>query len=905
MHPLFEVVTITKVKRLTKFFILEKPVKRCTGSTDYLGRRSLVSTAVAMTLVAIAQSAAAQQTPAPATETEKALDAVVITGVRGALQSAAKAKRDADQVMDVITAEDVGKLPDANVAEALQRVTGVQVTRVWGEGQGVSIRGLPLVRVEIDGRTVLGYSTRLSPPENDQLGRNSGLDVVPSGMFGRLEVSKSPVAAQVEGGLSGTVNMVTPDPLDFKGLTVVAKVQDEYSVAARTNGPGLTFIVANQSEDKSLGGLFAMEYQKRVSLLQTFDRNDFLNRVRSATVTNIDVNNDGVTDLSGQQIRYEQVLVDRSRIGINGEIQYKVSPNLELKIEGIYAQLNTARRQNWFQWRYGTNAITNPVFEGNSIVAGTATSTLSQQGQVRSEPGTSTIFAFSSNWKASDALRVKAEVSASRGTQNQMNEHMTITSPAVSGNFDYRTGVIPSLIFNNGFDPSVNSETNAANRYVVNPTTGSNLTSNNLVSEMAEQVAKADVRYDIDWGDLRSIHLGARYRQLGAKANQYEATGRADLTPFLTTTGPDFMKDVDATFQRNTLTLNQDAEWIRSTVLSQTARSSNRQRDYDFSEKSSAAYAMADFEGEMLGMPFRANAGARVTTTRMGVDSFTKVGTSTAYTPRHDDNDYTRLLPSANLVLNVNKDFLVRMSSSKTMQQAGIAELAPTIFISGTTSYAAVGGNAQLVPTLSNNLDLSFELYGKGSSLISGAIFFKDVADVQASNTVQQNFDGFGVIPYTRPDNVGNAKVKGVELGIQRFFDFLPAPFNSFGVIANFTYTDGLLSNGFQYPGLSQHSGNLVGLYENGPFSARLAYNTRDRALYLFNEGRPNYIGARSQLDFQAGYDWTKDISLQFSAQNLRPKDSATLEYGPAGPIQLSSYGLSETRYTVGLRFKL
>jgi iron complex outermembrane receptor protein len=128
---------------------------------------------------------------------------IVVTGIRRSLQQAATIKRDAPQVLDVITAEDVGKLPDANVAEALQRVTGVQITRVFGEGQAVTVRGLQQVRVEVDGRTLLAFSARLSPPENEQLGRSSGLDSVPSSVFGRLEVRKSPLASQVEGGLSG------------------------------------------------------------------------------------------------------------------------------------------------------------------------------------------------------------------------------------------------------------------------------------------------------------------------------------------------------------------------------------------------------------------------------------------------------------------------------------------------------------------------------------------------------------------------------------------------------------------------------------------------------------------------------------------------------------------------------
>ena len=186
----------------------------------------------------MATSAAAQgpatggQPPAPdasAPATPEDSTEVIVTGIRNSLARAAEVKRDADQVIDVITAEDVGKLPDSNVAEALQRVTGVQITRVFGEGQSVSIRGLQQVRVEVDGRTLLGWSARLSPPENDQLGRSSGLDSVPSSLFGRLEVRKSPLASQAEGGLGGTVNLVTPKPLSFKETTLSVRAQGVYS----------------------------------------------------------------------------------------------------------------------------------------------------------------------------------------------------------------------------------------------------------------------------------------------------------------------------------------------------------------------------------------------------------------------------------------------------------------------------------------------------------------------------------------------------------------------------------------------------------------------------------------------------------------------------------------------------
>ena len=188
---------------------------------------------------------------------------MVVTGIRASLERAIEIKRDAPQVMDVITAEDVGKLPDENVAEALQRMTGVQVTRVFGEGQTVSVRGLPLVRVEVDGRTLLGFSARLSPPENEQLGRNSGLDTVPSGLFGRLEVRKSPIASQVEGGLSGSINLVTPNPFDFKQLTLSARAQATHSEDVGKTEPAFSALFANRFLDNKVGVLLAVDYTKR------------------------------------------------------------------------------------------------------------------------------------------------------------------------------------------------------------------------------------------------------------------------------------------------------------------------------------------------------------------------------------------------------------------------------------------------------------------------------------------------------------------------------------------------------------------------------------------------------------------------------------------------------------------
>jgi iron complex outermembrane receptor protein len=265
------------------------------------------------------------------------------------------------------------------------------------------------------------------------------------------------------------------------------------------------------------------------------------------------------------------------------------------------------------------------------------------------------------------------------------------------------------------------------------------------------------------------------------------------------------------------------------------------------------------------------------------------------------------VLPSANLIVNLTDNFLVRLSGSQTLQRAGLADLAPSTFINQTNKTSG-GGNAKLTPPISSNLDVSFEFYTGKSSLFSGALFYKDVKDFIANGTIEEIIPGFesdGPFRTSRPFNIASAKVKGFELGAQQFFDFLPSPLDGLGVIANYTYADSEDSNGFPLVATSKHSYNLIALYEKGPVSARLAYNWRDDAVFEFTQGRPEVIAARSQLDAQLGLDITKRIALSFQAQNLIPKDSATVEISNFNPVALNSYALSERRFTLGLRVKL
>jgi len=854
---------------------------------------SPLAQAATIAVLSLALPAQAQNAP------PQPAQSITVTGIRASLELANTVKRDAPQVMDVITAQDVGKLPDENVAEALQRVTGVQVTRVFGEGQSVSVRGLPLVRVEIDGRTLLGYSARLSPPENEQLGRNSGLDTVPSGLFGRIEVRKSPTASQVEGGLSGSINLVTPNPLDFRVPTASLRAQATYSEGAKKTEPAISALFARSTEDKRLGMLVAVDYTQRTTLTQAFERNNFFNRTRigagTAPGTSADLNADGVPDISGTLLQYEQFVTDRSRFGVTAEVQARPSDQFEVLLEAIYSKMKTERAQDFLNWRYSGRAITNPVFVDNFIVAGDSSGTMQQAGLYRAEPSASGLVALSTKWTPG-ALQVKTDLSASRGTLDQAIRQITIdTAAAIPGRFDYRAGVAPSLDLGS-FDVSRFSNFKPATNGV---------RSNRLVASMEEQVAKVDLQYSLPAGVLSRVSGGLRWRALDAVSEAFRSQRTmtaAETQPYTRVIDAgNFLSDINVPFPRGFLTTVADQEFIlqRSTLGGPLDR--NSARDYDLNERAVAGYVMADFDGTLAGKPYSANVGLRAINT-----DFKVITLAQGVTPVLDTNKYTNYLPSANIVFTVTRDFLVRVAAARTMQQAGIAELAPSLFVNP-SNRTATGGNASLKPTLSSNFDVSFELYGARSSLLSGAVFYKDVKDVVASTIVLEQFAGFeslGAIPYTRPANVGTAKVKGFELGIQRFFDFLPAPFDGFGVIANYTYSDAKGDGNTPLVGVSKNSYNLIALYEKGPFSARLAYNSRDKAAFSFTEGRPDYVAKRSQLDFQAGYAINKKVSVQFQVQNISPKDSATIEYSQISPVALNSYALSERRVSLGFRAK-
>jgi iron complex outermembrane recepter protein len=906
----------------------------------------------------------AQATPSVAADNE---EEIVVTGIRGSLEKAAEIKRESLQIMDVITSEDVGKLPDPNVAEALQRVTGVQITRVFGEGQSVNIRGLQQVRVEVDGRTLLGWSARVSPPENDNLGRSSGLDSVPSSLFGRLEVRKSPLSSQAEGGLGGTVNLVTPKPFSFKKPTISLRAQGTYSDRVDKFEPGFAGLATTTFADDRIGVVIAGEYQKRSSNLQLFERNNWF-----------PVGNGGVglpagatTILAPRLLQYENVDIDRTRWGINGAVQFRVTDDWIITADGMYSNQKSNRTNQFVALNLATpnpNATTaaarNPIVSNSPVVdefgyavAGQALGNIRTGNQIRLDPTTSLLAGI--NTKYDDGTwTIEADGYYSRGTLRQKIEVITLQTRAnaVVGVYDFRNSKIPSLsVFSPISATNPLASTNAfdltspANFPLPRTTTTSALDNllyraNLLPANLDEWTTRFDVGYDNNNGV--KLSAGARYVKLTADFTSFRSRsdglytagtivnsrlpgGRIDVPgiPTLATTYPDFLSQISGNFPRAFLTGVPDSDFILERVLTPgigepplpgDPLTRNRDRDFVVNESTLSGYLMFDAEGEIFGRPAKMNAGVRISHTDFEADTVQRLPrrnpvTGATITPiildasdRNDKEKYTNVLPSANVTVNATDDFLIRLSASQTLQRASIQDLAPSTFVDA-TNRTKTTGNAQLKPPISSNVDLSFEYYMGKSNQISAAMFYKSVDNFIVPVTftqIEPGFESLGTIVVRSITNIPKAKVKGFELGVTQFFDFLPGPLSGLGIIANYTYVDSKDSNGDALVATSKHSYNIVGLYEKGPVSARLAYNWRSDAVFEFTDGRPEVIAARSQLDAQLGFDLAKNIQLSLQAQNLMPKKAATIERSGVNPTAINSYALSERRFSAGLRVK-
>jgi iron complex outermembrane receptor protein len=925
-----------------------------------------IASAVALMLMSAAFAQAQQTAPAPtppAAEEKKEEkkeaepQQVTITGIRASLQQSLNQKRQADSRVEVITAEDIGKMPDKNVADSLQRVPGVTISSAganeggFDEKDRVSMRGTnpSLTQTLINGHGVASGDWFILN-QVGTVGRSVSYSLLPSELVERVVVHKSSQASLVEGGLTGSVDIVTRKPLGFrKSLTLEASVGAVYADLPGKTDPQLSMLANWKNDANTLGVLLQAFHEKR-SLRR--DGQEILSYQQIDPASTIATSN---PDLAGVfypgligSALFEQV---RKREGGLIEVQLKPTNDLTLGVSAFTSELNASNyNRNYLLWGSsilagGAGQAPAPgyVVRNGTLVSATFPGVAGRQYGVydqisRPNAGSSSNFiTFDGSWRANDALSVSTQFGTSRGTSK------TPTQDVAEWNTGVGSGAAWTLHgLGSAADWNLGTQSSAT---PIDPVTGHVplgwiFGHQNVNTKDKETWGRLDAEYAIDKGVLSTLKFGLRQAEHTRDSGTFTAQGPAckdasgntvpfdwsqqffcpvgAQSPFDPANFPsgfsnypsDFADGIGGNFPRDV--------WFYSPaqLADFNARFTNRdpveRRDwsaeYFVNEKSTAGYAQANLEGS----GWSGNVGLRLVRTKqrvvsnVGVDPTTPGAITTsafgAFLPVTTEHTHNDALPSANVKFDLTKSLVARFAASRTMARPDYSALAGAVTLNQ-TALSGTSGNPDLKPVRSNNFDASLEWYFAPRSLLSAGLYYMDLKNFISYGTVRRSFLIFdqqnpqGVMRefvLTLPVNT-TGKVKGLELAYEQPL------FTNFGVSANYTYTDAKEAGGGPLVGASKHTYNLVGYYEDDRFNVRVAYNFRDKFFSGLDRSTAFSQDSVATLAASVGYRISDQLSISLEGQNL---NNPTLKYYAQNEDQPRAFYKNGRQYYVTLRGK-
>lgn len=880
---------------------------------------------------------------------EQAEEVIVVTGIRGSLSAAADIKRNSDLIVDAITSEDIGKFPDSNVSESLQRISGVSIDRSGGEGQFVTVRGFgpEFNTVLVNGRTIA----------TENAGREFSFDLLAAELISGAEVFKSSGARLQDGGIGSTINIKTARPFDLDPMTVVVTAKGQYEEKTDNIQPQGFGLVSSQWADGTIGALLAVSYQRRKT------RTDFV----ETRGFNVDVDLAPV-GLDGAFIpqNYDQIVnsEDRERIGINGTVQFQPSDALLLTLDGLYNKFTVESDArsigHWFDQGVGGGITSATVDENNTVVGLTRNGFSDFIVRSFNRPTKTRAFGGNLEWTPSDLLTVKFDSSWSRATSNNGgNETFAVIGVANTftytndGNLPTLTGLTnsitdPSLgrahiairegtdvtdrIFENRIDAELETDYDHFKRLRFGMLYSDRNKNNQLVRNNGTLCVFCGYNIDVPDSLLSPFSVGSNFLGGGASGvpTNFLTFDANELFAFL---------ESPAAAAANDLALGLAPGTTAATISANGGFAGQLQPDsFSISEEIVAGYMEADFEGHIGGLPWFVNLGARYVHTSVTstgsqltlLDLLSVPGDTTIFNAIFDptgaqptslSNSYDKFLPSFNAKVEFSDTVIGRFSASRTLTRPQVDTLAPRVNfdVVRPNNLLASGGNPNLKPFVADNFDVTLEWYPNRSTAISIAAFYKRVQNFIVSTQADEGFlitdseDIFGasntaVFRVRRPRNTENANVRGIELAAQHTFDWLPSPLDGFGFQANATFVGSnasfdpaTSSESFALEGLGD-SQNAVLFYEKSGFEARVAYNRRERFLQtLVNPvgGDPVFVKTFDQVDLRASYQLTDNFNIFVEGINVTESKNRTTGRFDNQVLRVVDTG---ARYAFGVR---
>lgn len=920
---------------------------------------SRVARAVALVLATAATQAIGQQAPAPATTGAAAagsgqeLEEIVVTGYRASLRAQVEIKRESATSVDAILAEDIADFPDQNLAEAIQRIPGVAIDRVAGEGKQITVRGLgaDFTRVRINGMEALA-TTSATDSVGTNRGRGFDFNVFAAELFNSISVQKTSAAETDEGSLGATIDLRTARPLDYDGPAIAASYQQGYNSNSESWDPRITALGSWLNDDGNFGALISLAYTNREfyedgSQSGGWERNTNSGRDRwqtcpaCKTPAELAAVDNAVHARFPRYVGFEHT---QERLGITGSLQWRPTDAMELTFDVLYSNLDATRSEPFIEAisfaRGGTGctAITGGRCEtdvlGYEIDSnGTMVYGRFDDVDVRSESRLDewstqfTQYSLSFDYEVAEDFRIYMIAGTSESKLNVDRQTTLILENFNSDGYSYDfRGNDTKPVITYGFDT-----TDPANW---------------KLSEVRERPSTNDNGFDtfalstaFDFNDALTLKTGLSWKRFDFDIEEFRrdrvlpltapSSGECRLAKLPVTADDGRVIDVgqDEFFLLNVRSYadkiglyTDDPCWALVPNVGNTR---------SVVEEDFGVFLQLDFSTEIAGMPFRGNAGVRYVETDMESKGIQVVGNPPVNEQISAGNTYDDVLPAVNLVLEPVNDVLLRAAYAKVMTRPGLGNLTPGGSLNGfATPPTVTSGNPALEPFRADSYDVSVEwYYGKGG-LLAAAYFWKQIdsfvntvrvlvpwAELGLPDSLldQVPADPDDIFQVNYPDNGDGGDLDGFEIQWQQPFEFFGDSWlRNFGLLANYTHVESDLNYGTATApiirplnGLSEDAYNATFYYDDTVFMARISYSYRDQYQTAAVSVRPGndieYTEEYASLDFSTSYRIGDHLKLSFEAINLT--DEYRIDRFDTVAGRMNNYLGAGTQYFFGVQY--
>ena len=811
------------------------------------------------------------------------MDKFMVKSLREGQAKALNQQKTSDTVVNIIGADSIGRFPDPNTAEALQRVVGISLERDTGEGRYVNVRGVTSEynAVTSDGETVLS---------NDSGDRRVNLNVIPASQVSQVEVIKSKTADMMADGIGGSVNLVSKSAFDTDHRIIEGTVSAGRLTDHNNDIVDIAMTVGTQFGDKNQFGILATAEYSRVP--RAFD--DIEQGYSTVAISGVP----GLVNTSYALQGYLNVLTHRSG---SMNLDAKSDANNRYYVHLSYNRYDDKRTKHAFTTNFskggGYTSGANPgdILVKGAMVQSALTDGLTVQKLANVGAGGRNLLG-----------PIELDYSAGYSYGSQSNPYyygMTFARPTGVDEFYNRSNYnFPTFGPTGGanpYDPNLSLLTKATNS--LSPSTDGQLSS------------AVNVKIPASFGENKGyFKVGARFTDRTKEAQkQTTATLTIKGTPLASTTLTQVAENEDPTFlYRARYQLGPFPNVGLSRAFSATNASgfvstASDKSYFNANEDVTAAYGLYSIE---LGtVHLDAGVRAESTQTKFQYYTFLADGSDKLTYPKHD---YSDVFPSAHLRYDVSKSFVLRaaVASSIVRPQFSAASGAQTV---NDVNKTVSGGNPNLQPTLSYDYDATAEYYLPSLGIVSAGVFYKDIKNYIFSRSfviVGGQYDGYR---FSGSENVPKSHVAGLELSYNQQFSALPGLFSGFGVYANATVTasraEVRLGETTRLPKQAGQIMNMAVFYEKSGLTARLSLTHTGAFLYSVGSSATlpgsadTYYDRNTQVDFTASYALSQTFTVFGDLMNLTNQPLRFYEAVTTNPIQQEYYGL---RADCGVKFR-